>query len=118
MVKIQASPEVVAKRAEYTSCAIREGIPPEKAKDFAGLTEYGESQLVRAATDQARAAIDTRIATMFVKCAASTVQTQESLQQDARKQFMQEHYQQIAAIQQATEGAVARARVQLGSAAP
>ena len=91
--------------------------PPEaEAKDFSGFMGFADGQLMRAPSDSDRAVIDTRLAKVFVTCASSTVALQETLQVAAEKEFLQEHYQQITALEAATDAVVAKTRAQLGIA--
>jgi hypothetical protein len=115
--RIQASAQVSAKRAEFTGCLKKAGVPSESAGSFSSFMAWQTGEMTYAKDEQALVVTDHKWAVVFVRCAGSLVQLQEKLQTQAKRKFLQEHFQQVKALQDDAGAAVAEAQKQLGASA-
>jgi hypothetical protein len=111
-LKIQSSQPVAAKRAEYSTCMQAAGVPASYASDFGRFMVWETGEEAQAKSDRELLAVSRKWEPIFVRCAEPTVVLQEKLQVEAKKTFVQEHFQQIKELSALAASASAEARAQ------
>jgi len=110
VVQIQASPRLSPERASYTSCLVKEGVPEARAQDFAGFVSFLDAPLMEQETDADRIAVEARWTKVFVKCATNLVKQQEKLLVPAKKEFLDQHSEQLRELIADSDAAFAKSR--------
>ena len=111
-MRIQASQPVAAQLAEYSTCMQNSGVPATSASDFGRFMAWTTGMQSQTKSEAESAAFSRKWAPIFVRCSEPTVMLQEKLQLEAKKTFVQEHYQQIRQLITSAAHASAEARAQ------
>lgn len=104
--QIESSAPVRAELGGFRSCMQQAGVPPadvsspSSADAFGGFLAWETGLETYAKTDAATRAIQRRWAPIFVHCAKPAVAVLERLQSQRRPGFLQQHLQQVTALQQ------------------
>jgi len=110
--QIQATPQMRQSLSRFSACVQRAGTPASSGATFTAFFAWVTGLEAAAPNDDQRLAVDRHWAPIFVSCAKPTVTLQERLQSSQRALFIQQHYQQVHALQDMANSTVTAVEAQ------
>jgi hypothetical protein len=109
VTRIQRSPRLAAQRSRFSSCLTHQGASVKGSSSVSEFLGYWEPETYLAQPRGAdRIAFARRWAKIFVRCATPLITAQQRLQEARRKAFLQAHYQEITAAENAAARGLAK----------
>jgi hypothetical protein len=106
--KVQASAQLRAVLAGFSSCVKHAGTPVASAGSFDYFLAWVTGLEAAAPNQSGRLAVDRHWAPIFVRCAQQTVAVQDRLELAQQAVFLQEHRQQVRALELLADGVITK----------
>jgi hypothetical protein len=116
--RVQASAQLLAALAGFTSCVERAGTPASSAGSFDYFLAWVTGLEAVAPTQAAALAADQHWARVFVPCAARAVAIQDRLELTQQAVFLEDHQQQIQALESIASQLITRLERRYGVPGP
>jgi hypothetical protein len=104
--QVEASAPVRAAARKFAACVMQHGVPSGSAGSLGAFLAWVTGLETHAASHSALLAIERHWVRVFVACARKLVTVQEGLQNDRRRTFLRDHYQEVLVAEGRVTGAI------------